>query len=161
MWKPNFTGICRSKTPDTLLIDYDKGRGIGFISKVDSKCVLMSNNLCLIHSELGPEAKSYCCRTFPLVFGILPGELYVGVSYYCPSVRNDTGRPLGEYLPLVRKLAEIGVKQRENPEDARLTGEINISWEAYLCLESFIKKCIDQSGAPLGTWEALSAVAAF
>lgn len=151
----------QAEAPENRIIDYDEETGIGTIAKTDTKCVMLHENLCLIHSKLGPEAKSYCCRTFPLVFGILPGELYVGVSYYCPSVQANEGKPLENYLPLVRKLAEIGVKHRENPESARLTGEVSISWESYPHIEQFIKECIYQSGAPMGTWEALSAVAAF
>ena len=159
--KTDFYKDLQAENPESCLINFNEETCIGTIAKTNTKCIMLRDNLCLIHSELGPEAKSYCCRTFPLVFGILPGELYVGVSYYCPSVQANEGKPIKDYLPLVRKLAEIGVKQRENPETARLTGEVNISWEAYLCLENFIKECITQSGAPMGTWQALSAVAAF
>lgn len=151
----------QAEEPDTPLIDFDGKAGFGTIAKRGSQCVMLRDNLCMIHSELGPEAKSYCCRTFPFVFGILPGELYVGVSYYCPSVRTNKGKPLGEYLKLVKQLAKIGVSQRENPEAARLTGEVSISWDSFIYLERFIRECINQSGPPLGTWQALSAIAAF
>lgn len=148
------------ENPDTSIIDYDNDSGIGFIAKKDTQCILLHENLCLIHSVLGTKAKSYCCRTFPLVFGILPGELYVGVSYYCPSVQENKGKPINDLLSLVRELAEIGVNYDEFPDSAKLTDEVSISWDSYNFIESFIRECINQSGAPMGTWEALSAVAA-
>jgi Fe-S-cluster containining protein len=75
----------------------------------DGACVFLnlSNGLCRIHEQFGPEAKCIACRIFP--FQITPtfaGEASVSARYDCPTVRRNEGDPHAKALPLLRKYTD-------------------------------------------------------
>lgn len=62
-----------------------------------SRCLFLdTDGLCIIHKELGPEAKPNMCRQFPLLSARNWVEDRVSVNFGCPSVQKDKGRMLTE-----------------------------------------------------------------
>ena len=61
------------------------------------RCVFLDDDgLCIIHKELGPQAKPHMCRQFPY----LPARTWIddriSVNFGCPSVQNTHGVTLEE-----------------------------------------------------------------
>jgi hypothetical protein len=80
-----------------------------FAHRPDGSCVFLnlSNGLCRVHEEFGPEAKCIACRIFP--FQITPtfaGEASISARYDCPTVRRNEGEPHAASLPLLRKYTD-------------------------------------------------------
>ena len=79
---------------------FERNRGPGEpyrLRLVDGRCFFLdADRRCCSHSELGYEAKPEGCKAFPLHFTSVAGTSYGRLSFYCPSVSANQGRPLRE-----------------------------------------------------------------
>lgn len=77
--------------------------------RADGSCVfLQEDGLCLIHKELGFDAKPLICRTFPLQLVPREKDAVLTLRRACPSAAGDKGRELTEYLAAARAVAAEG-----------------------------------------------------
>jgi len=68
---------------------YRLAKGVG------TRCLFLDGDgLCIIHIELGPEAKPHMCRQFPYLPARAGGR--VSANYGCPSVQDQAGTPFLE-----------------------------------------------------------------
>ena len=62
-----------------------------------TRCLFLdTDGLCIIHKEMGPEAKPRMCRQFPFLPARTSVDDRVSVNFGCPSVQADSGQPLSE-----------------------------------------------------------------
>ncbi len=90
--------------PDNSPVCWSPAENKASLCKVDDSCIMLENNTCLIHKHLGYEAKPYVCRKFPFIFSGTPDGVYVGVSFKCKSIGENSGKPLEMYLSSVEEL---------------------------------------------------------
>jgi len=73
------------------------GKGGFFLKMVDGRCVFLAgDNRCRIHSELRYDDKPASCRAFPLHFAKIGEVALARLSFYCPAVCANDGRPIDE-----------------------------------------------------------------
>lgn len=90
---------------------YHEFRGSTFLKQRadrDRSCIfLQPNGLCRIHTEFGFTHKPLACRMFP--FTLMPNgslqAIQLGLSFACPSVIENHGRPLLHHLNDVKQMA--------------------------------------------------------
>lgn len=150
----------KKKYPGLEIIGKDPSGKTGVIAKIDNECIMLEDNLCQIHSNLGSQSKPFACRMFPFIFRETPLGVHVGVSYHCPRVRQNEGIPLKEHAPEILALVKTGHFEKPS-ETLQLTSNLAVDWDGYFFIEDFINNCIINSGALRGTWEAMSSIAAF
>lgn len=111
----------------------------------DASCVFLVDNLCAIHSELGFKAKPQICQLFPFFNVNTPDGRYFSVSFACPAVLSNQGRPLEEHIPSVEESLKEDI-QPPMPEDTEvpITETSSIAWEEYLELEKQLADCWEQ-----------------
>lgn len=82
-------------------------RGTSFLrQREDGACVfLQEGGRCLIHAELGLEAKPVACQLFPFAFAPDTRHAQVTLSFACSSVRQNKGAALASHLDEVRRMA--------------------------------------------------------
>lgn len=119
-------------------------------------CVFLNGNLCSVHSEMGVDAKPLACRQFPFLYQPTPDGMFVGVSFYCTAVQENSGRLLADHQPdLEPVVANLTLEMiGENP--IKITSEIFTDWPGYKMLESYITRLIDSLGYEIGLSESLS-----
>ncbi len=101
--RPEFAGV-QTTTP---LGDSRGRQQLG--KRPDGSCVfLQPDGLCLIHKELGFDAKPLVCRTFPLQLVPREKDAVLTLRRACPSAAGDKGRELTEYLATARAIAAEG-----------------------------------------------------
>ena len=109
----------------------------------EGQCVYLDeSNLCKIHKELGFESKPQGCAQFPAAFVPTPDGLFVGLSFFCTSIQEGTGRPLEAHREWLQKAAESAVKRfkyKGHSGEIHLAGERLISWEDYQKLEKDLR----------------------
>jgi Fe-S-cluster containining protein len=77
------------KNDSTGLYRLAKGEG--------TRCIFLdSDDLCIIHKELGPDAKPNMCRQFPFLASHTWVDDRISVNYGCPSVQQQRGEPLAD-----------------------------------------------------------------
>jgi Fe-S-cluster containining protein len=77
-----------AKTPKGF---YELAKGHG------TRCLFLdTDGLCIIHKELGPEAKPRMCRQFPYLLSRACAEDRVSVNFGCPVVQCQSGPSLSE-----------------------------------------------------------------
>lgn len=87
------------------------GREMRVLSQVDGRCVFLgADGLCVVHRELGAEAKPALCRMYPLDVAIAPdGIAYVSLNMECAGfARGQHGPPLEDTVrPLIDLLGGL------------------------------------------------------
>lgn len=82
-----------------------------------TRCLYLDDDgLCIIHKELGPEAKPDMCLQFPYMVARTWTEDRVSVNYGCPAVQTSRGLPLSDQLDDIAAL--VPRTQREPNHDA-------------------------------------------
>jgi len=72
------------------------------------RCLFLdTDRLCIIHKELGPEAKPFMCRQFPYLLTRTWTDDRVSVSYGCPAVQGREGTPLPKHKESIQALIPI------------------------------------------------------
>ena len=76
------------------------------IRQVNGRCFFLdATGRCRIHAEIGYEAKPHACRAFPLAVLEMDGRQYGRLSYWCPTVAANEGRPLEQQSRWLREVA--------------------------------------------------------
>lgn len=104
-------------------------------SRSDGACqFLTQDRLCELHAT---PYKPRSCRQFPFILRETPDGIVVGLSYECPSVQSNSGRPLESYRAELEALA----KERQPnvmPRLVSISWGRGVNWETYAQLEHFL-----------------------
>jgi hypothetical protein len=99
---------------------------------------LTADNLCRVHGTLGPAAKPFPCRLFPLAFPVFtPEQVIFSLTFECPWIWQtcDDGERLAgrsaELAGLAAEMDEVYVL----PDDIPLDGVRTVGVKAYLAWE--------------------------
>ena len=77
--------------------------------KPDGACIYLGpENQCRIHQHFGPEAMPLMCRLYPFGFHAMGERTAVDVSFYCRSVSEGSGSPIGELVAVSARLLGSG-----------------------------------------------------
>ncbi len=99
-----------SKATDNRQGYYDLPKAEG------TRCLFLgSDNLCIIHKELGVEAKPHVCRQFPFLPAHTWTEDRVSVNYGCPAVHDGCDLSLAEQADEIAETVPLS-NRPPNPE---------------------------------------------
>jgi len=100
-------------------------------------CVFLdSQKLCRIHSQLGAEQKPRVCQMFPFTLVETPEGVFVGTSFFCTSVRENSGRPLVEHQPWLEGMVERAARLTQvDSEKISIRPGVLTNWYDYLGFE--------------------------
>ncbi|MFP4498454.1 MAG: YkgJ family cysteine cluster protein [Vulcanimicrobiota bacterium] len=153
----------KMETENKCLIDVNTDNDTAIINLVENNCGFLSkDNLCLIHSEAGFEAKPLPCRQFPLNLFLTPEGIYVGFSHVCPSVGENKNQGFDEkkYIPLIEELIRKNKFKSLLAQNLPLAPGVDIDWQGYNLVENFLRsKLPEESTADLQLWEPLMILA--
>ncbi len=109
----------------------------------EGHCVFLDeDNLCRVHKELGFESKPRGCAQFPASFVPTPEGLFVGMSFFCTSIQEGTGRPMEEHQEWLQEAAESAIKRfnyKGHPGTVHVVGDRHMNWADYQTLERELK----------------------
>lgn len=95
-------------TPDGFFV-LAKGEG--------TRCLFLDGDgLCIIHKELGPQAKPHGCLKFPYIVSRTQRDDRISVDFACPAVQMNRGKPLADQLDDIA--AVIPLSKRPADENA-------------------------------------------
>jgi Fe-S-cluster containining protein len=131
----------KTSHPDFELFTVDKEESTVATARVESGfCIFLDDRvLCAIHKELGLKAKPLGCRQFPFRVKITPDGVYVGLSFYCPSIQNNVGRPVAEYRPEIQSWLDEYPYKPIDTLSLRLDEKVFIDWDGYHVVEDFVR----------------------
>ncbi len=94
--------------------------GVSELAKGEgTRCLFLdTDGLCIIHKELGPEAKPGMCRQFPYLTALTWVEDRVSANFGCPAVQQETGPRLTDQAEEVA--AVVPTSRRPVRRDARV-----------------------------------------
>lgn len=116
----------------------------------DHNCVFYSEDrLCAIHKTFGEPAKPQVCRDFPYRYRKTPGGLYVGLSFVCPSVRGNRGKPVSEQRAELAEAASRALRHEDASGPILFNRKLALSWRDYLDLEQGFYDLLDRTDVPL------------
>lgn len=73
-------------------------------------CVFLKpDNLCMIHEQLGMNAKPSMCQTFPVKSVKRPDGYFIRISFACRAVRKNIGLPINSYSEGITNFIEKGI----------------------------------------------------
>jgi Fe-S-cluster containining protein len=85
------------------------------IKLVEGRCFFLdAENRCRIHRQISYEAKPAVCRAFPLAVLEVGGKQYGRLSFWCPTVVDNAGKPLEHQLKWIKETARH-VDRRSSP----------------------------------------------
>ncbi len=121
-----------------------------------TRCAFLdADNRCRVQGELGPLAKPFPCRLFPLAYPVLVGnEIVVSLSFECPTVYRtyDEGTRLAgqieELSGLVQQMDELYALPDQIPVD----GERVLNQAEYLAWEKGLLEAPAAPATGLGGW---------
>lgn len=100
----------------------------------NGKCVLLQDNLCAVHSQIGPEALPVGCHVFPRIYLQRPTGVFVTFSCYCPTssaMLFEGGDIRIVANPKGFSLRDGGYRVPRRNQGPRLTPEIPLGWDEY------------------------------
>jgi Fe-S-cluster containining protein len=94
-WAAKYPQLAGREPVSQALLD---GRRVPVVSKKDNgECLFLDDdNLCIIHKELGYEAKPQICRRFPHYSASMPDADRISANFGCPSVQSGQGPSMEE-----------------------------------------------------------------
>jgi len=121
------------------------------------KCGFLDDSkLCRIHAELGMEAKPTTCQQFPFHVTETPDGVFVGVSFFCTSVRENSGRPLHEHEAWLRDLMGRGIRVTTIEADqVQVSAEAKTTWPEYVAFENELRRRQQEQGLDITLQQAL------
>jgi Fe-S-cluster containining protein len=127
------------------------------IRLVDERCFFLDDqNRCRIHTELSYEAKPAACRAFPLTVLEVGARHYGRLSFWCPTVVANTGKPLDHQLRWVSDTAKK-IEQRATP--LTIDGTVPLTVRAFDRVHGVVRRLVsDQSLSAGARLTAASAV---
>lgn len=118
------------------------------ITLVSGRCFFLDQeNRCRIHSELSYEAKPRVCRAFPLALVEIDGRSHARLSYWCPTVVANSGRPLEQQA---RWLKDTAVTADRRVEPLTIDGTREISPRQFDRIHGALRRCLVDAGLPMG-----------
>lgn len=117
------------------------------IRLVDGRCYFLDpENRCRIHTEIGYEAKPPVCRAFPLGVFEIGGTRYARLSFWCPTVAANTGRPLDQQT---RWLKETTALADRRIVPVTLDGSRELSSDQFQRIHQALRRCLQSSDQPV------------
>ena len=108
--------------------------------KKDGCVFLDSDNLCMIHRDMGLGSKPLGCREFPFLPVPTPDGVVIGLSFYCTAVQDDKGRETREHadkvVGMLREYRYTGVGFKPIP----LTEQVSVTWDGYKLIEEMARE---------------------
>jgi len=114
-----------------------------------SCALLTEDNLCAVHALAGEAAKPRACQDFPWRYVETPGGVYVGLSFVCPSVRQNRGQLLEEQSAQIQERYTRSASIREAVSSLQLNLRRSITWNDYLAIESALRELLALTDEPL------------
>jgi Fe-S-cluster containining protein len=106
-------------------------------------CIFLEERLlCTIHKKLGLHAKPLGCRQFPFRVKLTPDGVYVGLSFYCPSIQHNEGRPVSEYGAEIQSWLDEYPYKPIDTSALFLDEKLSIDWRGYRVIEDFVQSVI-------------------
>lgn len=146
--------------------DKDAPEGYFVLSKQpdSTRCVFLADDgLCIIHKELGAEAKPTPCRKFPYHVSSTYTEDRVSLDFGCPTVQKNEGTPLVSQIDDIRTVAPPREIDLYPDVQIALTEATKISQDEYNALVDRLESVFSAPGEQ-SIWmrfaEALSLVEA-
>lgn len=101
---------------------FDLAKGEG------TKCIFLdTDRLCIIHKELGAEAKPAMCRQFPLLSSRTWVDERVSLNYACPAVQRNDGASLTSQSDDIAQVVPLSGKPVQADARIALAGHITLS----------------------------------
>lgn len=134
-------------TPQAKGLEEKDGR---YFARKDQqqRCTFLSpENLCELHQRAKPSG----CRQFPFRLTRTPDGIFVGASYYCPSIQANQGQDLAVFQAELEEIA------RQLPlwgeQGLRVWNDCRLPWSEYRALESHaLAKPAIQDGLAEAVW---------
>ena len=129
-----------------IFVESESGKK--FFELIDRKCVFLDgDNGCVIHGKLGYAAKAHTCKRYPLNFLETPDGVMVRLSFVCPSVLKNAGRPLEEQLDQIKEIFYASDRDYHSVAGpVFLDEETSIPWDKYLTVENALLRILDLGG---------------
>lgn len=128
--------VPQNARPDFMSLRVLPDESLSTADKDNGDCLYLGHDqpLCSLH---GSAHKPLACRQFPFTLRDTPEGIVVGLSYLCPSVQSNTGRPLKSYRSELEKL--VGEKQPHVlPRLIAVSWGRGFPWEEYRELEDYL-----------------------
>ncbi|UCG32163.1 MAG: YkgJ family cysteine cluster protein [Phycisphaerales bacterium] len=112
---------------DPILMAEVNGQQLPMLAKKDNgECLFLdSDNLCVIHKELGYEAKPEACRRFPFFSAPMPDADHISAHFACPSVQEGSGPSIQEQRDDILRTVPMSSPTRDTfTEVALLVGHL-------------------------------------
>lgn len=143
-WASYFPQLSNNSLFVKLKFPLPSGETVTFARKSDGACIfLTSENECLIHQQLGFDAKAQVCKEFPYRFVSTPKGIIVGLSFACVSVNSGIGEPLANKQEEINKILTSSLHIEEIEEPLPLYGLQVLSWKEYEGIESSLISIIN------------------
>ena len=123
-----------------------------------TRCLFLdSDGLCIIHKELGPEAKPNMCRQFPFLSARNWVEDRVSVNFGCSSVQENAGQPLEEQVDEIATV--VAMSNRPARPEASVFFDLHqkITQAEYTALLDRAMELFEE-GQSKDIWEAFAAL---
>lgn len=118
------------------------------IKLIDDRCFFLdAENRCRIHTELSYDAKPAVCRAFPLTVLEVGGREYGRLSFWCPTVVSNTGKPLEHQVRWVNDTAKH-VERRTAP--LTIDGAVPLGARAFDRIHAVVRRLIADTSIPVG-----------
>ncbi|MCD4785433.1 MAG: YkgJ family cysteine cluster protein [Candidatus Eremiobacteraeota bacterium] len=148
----------KKKFPESDMVKFYSDQEVGVLGEINNNCIMLDDNLCMIHSEMGCDFKPDVCRKFPFVLTSTPDGIYAGVSYHCLSIQRNKGIRVSEYIQDIKKLLETFKPKYQADNIIKLTDNISVTWEGYLFLEKQLTDWVDTTGVSDATWKMMGMI---
>lgn len=113
---------------------------------INGKCAMLDENkLCRIHTLLGFNEKPIGCRFFPLVPFLTPDGIYLGVSFFCPAIRDNVGEPIEKSIAHIKPLLEKLDKKITDFDPILIAEGVKTNWAGYKYFEKLIFNNIEKN----------------
>ena len=117
---------------------------------VGSDCnFLGTDRKCRLHAKFGAEIKPFTCRMFPFGFTDTPDGVYVGTSFFCPSIVANSGAPIEELKNDFTELIKSGAVVNKIQNPVNFAPGITIEWDDYKLIEGALDAIIGNNSEPV------------
>jgi len=118
--------------------------GATYLGRGNRGCPMLgADNSCEIHGELGKGAKPASCQVFPFIFTPMPDGVHVSLSYLCPTVQQNLGRPLRDRAGELRATTQLVEQETVLTGPFQLTPTETVGYSGYCLWEG---RLLDELG---------------
>jgi hypothetical protein len=131
---------------------YPRGRDAAPVlrRRADGACLFLRDDcLCELHHACGSHAKPRACREFPFIFRPTPGGVFVGLSFLCPSVRGNRGKPLSDATDALTGLTGALPDTPGIREPIAFNDRLTLTWTEYVAIEGLLLELLAREDATL------------